>query len=87
MPIASKVFVCQLCRAKFSMADVDELKYFPSTGVCAKCYKEAQEDKTVCFGKKKRYQPDSKACSEICVDRKICALYVKLEKINGKKDS
>jgi hypothetical protein len=76
----SKVFQCVLCEEKFSEQDFKDLKFFPSTCICSSCYDEAKKDRTVCFGKIDQYDKHSLVCSKICQDRKICKLYVRVEK-------
>jgi hypothetical protein len=74
-----KLFQCTICQSKFSREDVKQLKYFPSTSVCEECYKEAQEDRDVCFGKKKQFDRHNLACKKFCADRKVCKLFIRIE--------
>lgn len=74
----SKLFQCIICETKFSEQDYKDLKFFPSTCICRKCYDEAEKDKTVCFAKKEQYDRHSLACRKVCPDRKICKLYIRL---------
>jgi hypothetical protein len=78
----SKVFQCLLCEKKFTEQDFKSLKFFPSTNICSACYEDAEKDKTVCFAKKDQFDRHSLACSKVCIDRKICKLYIRLQRAN-----
>lgn len=76
----SKVFQCVLCEERFTEDDFKKLLFFPSTCICRSCYNDANKDKSVCFGKKEHYDNHSLVCRKICQDRKVCLLYVRIEK-------
>ena len=84
MSKASKVFQCLKCRVKFSESSFEELKFFPSTGICKACYEEAKEDSSVCFGKSEAYNSKTVLCRSICPDRKVCRLFIRVEKLGGR---
>jgi len=75
-----KLFQCTECEERFTEENIKELKFFPSTMICSKCYHEAEKDKTVCFSKVEEYNKRSIVCNKICPDRRICRLYIKLSK-------
>ena len=83
------VLECILCHAKFNEQSVRGLDYFATTGICFNCYLNGQKSPYViwCFGKKDirtlsnqlvefGYDPEAKACSLECPDKKICQLFV-----------
>lgn len=71
------MFICSQCPKMFSVEDVKNGDYFPSTGICAECYKKMAKTKLRCFGKKKMYDPKSLACGLICEDEKICKAFIR----------
>jgi len=78
MSATSKVFRCVVCNNRFSEKDFEELRFYPSTGVCHFCYKDAQKDSETCFGKKKFWSEKAVVCQKICPDRRICRLFIRL---------
>ncbi len=70
------LFTCVSCPERFTLEDVEEGKYFPSTGICLSCYRKMFKNKSSCFGKELLYDPHTLACSEECPDRKICRGFV-----------
>lgn len=75
-----KTLQCTLCHEKFDWQQVRQLAFYPSTGICNKCYQEAKDDEDVCFGKKDQFDKHNLACKRICEDRKICKLFIRMER-------
>lgn len=77
-----KVFTCVGCGKKYSMADVKNADYFPSTGMCSGCYEKrcAVREERDCFGKPPAYDPKSNECGFECPDRSVCRVYVITDK-------
>lgn len=85
--LKSPLFECTMCAAKYTLADVKAGKYFPSTGICLKCYEQGKHSSFAvwCFGKtdvvkKKKvirfgYNAQSQACKDECPDRHICRVF------------
>ena len=88
----TNVLECVLCGVRYSEADVKELLYFPSTGVCKACYDAGQKKPHAiwCFGKvnlvkrqnRKKvvaygYSEEAKECQVLCPDKTICRFYLK----------
>ena len=83
----SPLFECTMCAERYTLADVKNGRYFPSTGICENCYLQGKHSKFAvwCFGKtnvvknKKvvRYGYDAKAaaCTKECPDRHICRAF------------
>jgi hypothetical protein len=83
---------CLICKHHYSIEDVRALRYFPSTGICSKCYEamQALPHQQSCFGKRNvvrdgkvvkfGFDQSTKECSSECVDRGICKLFVKLRR-------
>jgi NAD-dependent SIR2 family protein deacetylase len=78
---------CLLCKDKFTVPDVDKKQFFISTSICRKCYaKGAVVDPQVwCFGKRQRgnspgYSEENVGCRLLCPDKKVCKLFIKLNK-------
>lgn len=84
-----EVLECILCEKHFSIEDVKQLKFFPSTGVCFDCYLKGQNASyaTWCFGKPNLYSlndrvlefgydEDKKVCQSECPDRRLCPLFM-----------
>jgi hypothetical protein len=85
----TEVLVCVLCSRRYSLEDVERFDFFPTTGICVKCYQAGKRVPYLdwCFGKtnivgkngkvvKFGYDAEAKACSQYCPDKKICALFV-----------
>ena len=68
---------CVICGRRFTLADIGT-RLFISTGVCVYCYQEGLKmpKEQWCFGKQDSYDEDSKDCSVLCPDRRICRLVV-----------
>jgi|HubBroStandDraft_5_1064220.scaffolds.fasta_scaffold00789_8 hypothetical protein len=66
-----RILECVICQERFSVKDVKEGKYYPSTGVCHGCYvKAAAGNKKVwCFG---TFDLSQLECRTVCSDRKVC---------------
>jgi hypothetical protein len=67
------MFYCGVCRGSFFLDDVQQGRYFPSTGVCLVCYQKMAKSKDTCFGE--LYDPKAIAC-QACPDRNVCAIFV-----------
>jgi len=74
------LFSCVDCPERFALSDVENGKYFPSTGMCISCYRKRFKNRSLCFGKKSMYDPNTIACGEECPDRRICKGFVKHRK-------
>ena len=84
----ARLLECGECRERYSLQDVEQARYFPSTGVCLLCYQrlQARPHQVCCFGKKTlklpgkpvKYGWDSQAveCRFECPDRNICRAFV-----------
>src|SRR5437016_2479291 len=77
---------CITCDETYTEVDVENFRYFPSTGVCYNCYRAMQKAPITisCFGKE--YDALANECRELCPDRKQCpsfanGKYVKLRKL------
>lgn len=68
------LFKCQLCPLIYSVKDVEAGKFFPSTGICRRCYKKMQRSSVTCFGK--QYTQEAQECRHECPDREICRVMV-----------
>ena len=66
-----RILECVLCTERFSIKDVRESRYYPSTGVCHACYEKAAagNKKVWCFGE---YDPSVSECRTECPDRRLC---------------
>jgi hypothetical protein len=77
---------CLLCSKRYSVQDVQEGRYFASTGVCMSCYEEMAKKpiSASCFGKKtvgQQFGYNSRAivCAKICPDREVCKQFVSVD--------
>jgi hypothetical protein len=66
-----RILECVLCSERFSVKDVKEGRYFPSTGVCLGCYDKAKSGnkKLWCFG---QFDGQAIECKAECLDRRLC---------------
>jgi hypothetical protein len=71
------MFPCLLCSVRYTVDDVKNGLYFPSTSICFSCYKERAKSKLLCFGKERKYDPDSIACGSNCGDERFCRLFIR----------
>lgn len=88
----AKVLECTLCSTAYSVQDVEQGLFFPSTGVCKSCYSAGQRSsrKVWCFGKLdlrrghkivlKAYNPKAPECRLHCPDREICKQFIDLKR-------
>lgn len=76
--VERKILKCKLCPMIYSEADVRVGKFFPSTGICRRCYRKMQRVGTTCFGKK--FDSTAQECQFECPDRAICRVFVLREK-------
>lgn len=69
-----KILECTLCMERYSVQDVKEGRYYPSTGVCDKCYVKASKGnkKVWCFGE---FDKLASECRTECQDRRICKAF------------
>lgn len=72
----SRIFPCVLCAGKFSMADIEALRYLLPSQVCRACYEGPKAP--ACFG---RYNITEDACTRFCPDREACKLWPELTTI------
>lgn len=88
MSTKDQVFSCELCEEPYSLADIKELRFFPSTGICYACYRKGASapPEVWCFGKKEKYKPELRECSELCPDRVLCPLFVSGAIVKMKKE-
>jgi hypothetical protein len=70
------MFACSQCPERYKLEDVQEGRYFPSTGVCLNCYQSMYKSKARCFGKKKMYDSSTVACGQECQDSVICKSFI-----------
>lgn len=78
------VLKCKLCPMIYSARDVEKGKFFPSTGICRRCYKKMQRGSATCFGK--RYTADAQECQFECPDREICRVFCLRRKENEERE-
>ena len=83
-----RLMPCLLCNERFSVAEIAEGFYFPSTCICRACYDKGQLAgyHQWCFGKGNRmegariaergFNQFSLACGRYCPDRMICKRFV-----------
>lgn len=66
------ILECITCDELYTEIDVENFRFFPSTGVCYNCYRAMQKADTSisCFGK--QYDALANECRELCPDRKLC---------------
>lgn len=86
---ALKVLRCLTCAGQFSWSDVEEGRYFASTGICLGCYQQMRSTpgRVSCFGKHSKivkgkpvyygWEAGAVECKSECPDRAICKLFVK----------
>lgn len=72
------VYICGQCEKRFCLDDADKLRFFPSTGICRKCYLDAMGDGSVCFAKKEYFDSTAVVCKRVCPDRHVCRLFIRL---------
>ena len=66
-----RILECVLCSERYSIKEVKDGRYFPSTGVCMECYRNAKigSKKSWCFG---TFDGQAVECKAECLDRRIC---------------
>lgn len=73
------MFECVLCAGRYTLVDVEDGQFFPSTRVCLRCYIKMYKNKTNCFGDKEKYNMKELPCQE-CPDNRLCRSFVKYRK-------
>lgn len=69
------MFYCVKCSKRYTMQDVEDGYFFPSTSVCLECYQKLAKTSSSCFADKSKYSLKELACSS-CVDNKICRTFI-----------
>lgn len=80
-----KVLECVSCGDRYSSEHVELEKYYPSTGICRKCYQKGLKisDEIWCFGGYNAIE--YRECRIECPDRKVCKEFSKI-KIEENRD-
>ena len=69
------MFYCVMCGESFTVEDVKDGAYFPSTGGCLACYQKMAKSSITCFGDAKLYDRKALGCKE-CPDKRLCVIFV-----------
>lgn len=69
------MFECVVCSNRYTLDDVQEGNFIPSTSVCLTCYQVLYKNKSSCFGSD-LYNASELVCQE-CPDKRICRGFVK----------
>jgi hypothetical protein len=70
------MFACTQCIERYTVEDVKEGRFFPSTSTCLSCYQKMAKSKVRCFGKEKMFDLKQLACQE-CPDSRICRTFLR----------